>query len=113
MKDLYSSFVELSLQQCAKSDYSNKQKVKAHNTASKKLKLLQTEMEKNDSKELLCMLLSHEDDRVKINAASMCLQMNIIVDKAVYTLEKIVVFSDDSTMSFAAKMILQSISKQS
>ena len=45
MKDLYSSFVELSLQQCVKSDYSNKQKVYAHNTASKKLKLLQTEME--------------------------------------------------------------------
>ena len=38
MKNYYNLFVELSLQQCTKSDYLDKAKVKVHNKASKKLK---------------------------------------------------------------------------
>lgn len=110
MKDYYSLFVELSLQQCTKNDYANKLKVTAHNTASKKLKQLQAEMKQNNGEEILCMLLSHEDDRVKINAASLCLQMNVHVDQAVFVLKNIIDFSADSTMCFSAKMILQSVS---
>ena len=49
MKDYYNLFVELSLQQCAQSDYANKPKVKKHNVASKKLKKLQDEMKQNAS----------------------------------------------------------------
>ena len=101
MKDYYNLFINLSLQQCAKNDYSDKQKVEVHNKASKKLRELQTEMNKIDSTEILFMLLSHEDDRVKINAASLCLQM---------TLKNIVDFSKDSTMRFPAKILLQNIS---
>lgn len=110
MKDYYNLFINLSLQQCAKNDYSDKQKVEVHNKASKKLRELQTEMNKIDSTEILFMLLSHEDDRVKINAASLCLQMNVLVDKAVLTLKNIVDFSKDSTMRFPAKILLQNIS---
>lgn len=109
MKDYYHLFVELSLQQCTGSDYANKCKVKAHNEASKKLKQLQDEMKQNDSECVLCALMSHEDDRVRINAASLCLQMNILVNQAVPVLKKIIENSTDATICFAAKMILQSV----
>ena len=65
MKDYYSLFAELSLQQCTKEDYADKTKVKAGNAAHKKLKQLQDEMKQIDSTEVLLALLSHEDDRVK------------------------------------------------
>ena len=107
MKDYYKLFVELSLQQCTKNDYANKLKVKTHNTAYKKLKLLQDEMKQIDNEEMLHLLLNHEDDRVKINAASFCLQISVLVEKAVLTLERIIDVSDDSTICFSAKLLLQ------
>ena len=67
-------------------------------------------MKKIDCIEILSMLLSYEDDRVKINAASLCLQMNVLVDKAIFALKNIIDSSDDSTMCFSAKMILKCIS---
>lgn len=109
MKDYYNLFVELSLKQCTKNDYANKLKVKAHNEASKKLRLLQSEMKQNDSEEILYMLLNHEDDRVKVNAASCCLQMDVLIEQAVFTLKKIIDVSQDSTICFSAKMLLQSV----
>lgn len=107
MKDYYKLFVELSLQQCTKNDYANKLKVKTHNTAYKKLRLLQDEMKQIDNEEMLHLLLNHEDDRVKINAASFCLQISVLVEKAVLTLERIIDVSDDSTICFSAKLLLQ------
>ena len=107
MKDYYKLFVELSLQQCTKNDYANKQKVKKHNVASKKLNELQNEMKQNVSEDILYVLLNHEDDRVKVNAASFCLQSEILIEKAVLTLKKIIDVSDDSTICFSAKMLLQ------
>lgn len=109
MKDYYNLFIELSLKQCTKNDYANKLKVKAHNEASKKLRQLQDEMKQNDSEEILRMLLNHKDNRVKINAAFLCLQMNVLVDQAVLVLKKIIDVSDDSTICFSAKMLLQSV----
>ncbi len=107
MKDYYNLFVELSLQQCTKNDYENKLKVKTHNAASKKIRQLQAEMKQNVSEEVLYMLLNHEDDRVKINAASFCLQMEVLVEQAILALKKIIDVSDDSTICFSAKMLLQ------
>ena len=107
MKDYYNLFVELSLQQCAKNDYANKLKVKKHNAASKKLNKLQDEMKQNVSEDILNMLLNHEDDRVKVNAASFCLQTSNLVEPSVLTLKKIINDSDDSTICFSAKMLLQ------
>ena len=109
MKDYYNLFVELSLQQCTNNDYDDKLKVNAHNVALKKLKRLQAEMKRNDSREILCLLLIHEDDRVKINAASLCLKMNVFVDQAVIVLKKIIDVSDDPTLCFSAKMLLQNV----
>lgn len=107
MKDYYKLFVELSSQQCTKNDYANKAKVQKSNTASKKLKLLQDEMKQNVNEDILYMLLNHEDERVKVNAASFCLQSEILVDYAILTLKKIIAVSDDVTISFSAKMLLQ------
>ena len=107
MKDYYNLFIELSLQQCTKNDYANKLKVKKHNDAFKKLKKLQDEMKQNVNDDVLYLLLNHEDDRVKVNAASFCLQAEILVDQAILALKKIIDVSDDSTICFSAKMLLQ------
>ena len=107
MKDYCNLFVELSLQGCTKNDYANKLKVKKHNAASQKLKKLQNEMKENVSEDILYVLLNHEDDRVKINAASFCLQSEILMDQAVLTLKNLIEVSDDSTICFSAKMLLQ------
>ena len=107
MKDYYDLFIELSLQQCSKIDYSNKEKVKIHNSASKKLRKLQEEMKHSLSEEMLCKLLRHEDDRVKINAAYFCLRSEILIEQANLTLKKVVEASDDPTLCFTAKMLLE------
>ena len=107
MKDYYDLFVELSLQQCTKSDYANKLKVQKHNAASKKLNKLQDEMMQNISNDTLCALLNHEDDRVKVNAASFCLKSEVLVEQSILTLKKIIDDSNDSTICFSAKMLLQ------
>lgn len=106
MKDYYDIFVKLSLQQCTKNDYADKLKIKAHNAALKKMQHLKNEMVKFDCTEILGRLLTFEDDRVKINAASLCLQRGILVDKAVLVLKNIVDSSDDLTMCFSAKIML-------
>ena len=106
MKDYYKLFVELSLKQCTKDDYADKAKIKMHNIASEKLNQLQVEMKHDCADEVVCKLLSHEDDRVKINAASLCLRMDTLVDQAMQVLKNIIDNSSDSTMCFAAKMLL-------
>ena len=113
MKDYYNLFVELSLQQCTKNDYANKLKVKKSNAAAKKLNKLQDEMMQNISKirriskNALFMLLNHEDDRVKVNAASFCLHASVLIEQSIRTLKRIIADSDDSTICFSAKMLLQ------
>ena len=111
MKDYYNLFVQFSLQQCTKNDYADKQKVKAHNVASKKLLQLQDEMKQIDCIDILYDLMSHGDDRVKINAATLCLQMKVHNEMALIVLNKIIDASSDPTMRFSAKMVLQSISQ--
>ena len=111
MKDYYNLFVELSLQQCTQNDYSDKKKVKAHNAASKKLRELQEEMKGCDIAATLEMLLSHEDERVRVNAAALCLEMKVLFEKAVLTLKNVINSSGDPTILFSAKMILQNISR--
>ena len=108
MKNYYDLFVDLSLQQCMKADYQNKRKVKSHNAAFKKLQKLQIKMKRRNCIEILDLLLLHEDERVRINAASLCLQIGILVDKAIRVLEQIAKSSEDATLSFSATMLLKS-----
>lgn len=107
MKNFYKLFVDLSLQQCTQTDYVDKFKVNTHNTACKKLKQLESEMKQTNSGDVLRLLLDHNDDRVKINAASFCLNMNVFVDKAFITLRRIIENSPDKTVCFSAKMLLE------
>ena len=107
MKDFYSLFVYLSLQQCKRSDYADKQKVKRNNVAFTKLNSIQKELRQNFGEEQWCALLNHEDDRVKVNAAVFCLKFKLLIEQAVLTLETVRDSSDDSTISFSAKMALQ------
>ena len=107
MKDYYNLFVELSLQQCTKNDYANKLKVKKHNVATKNLNKLQDEMMQNMTEDTVCALLNHEDDRVRVNAAFFCFHSGILAEQSVFTLKKVIDDSDDSTICFSAKMLLQ------
>lgn len=107
MTDYYQLFIDLCLQQCTKDDFADPQKIKAHNLAINKLYKLQSEMKKTDCKGILKMLLSHEDDRVRINSAAMCLQESILVDDAILTLRQVVDASNDSILSFSAEMLLK------
>lgn len=109
MEEYYNLFIELSLKQCTKQDYADKQKVKRHNAAIRELALLESEMKRNDCTEILGKLLRHEDDRVKINAASLCLQTGMLIEEAKKTLNYIISFSTDSTISFCAEMVLKII----
>ncbi len=108
MKDHYELFIQLSMQQCAKDDYANKQKVEEHNLASKK-RQLQDEMKNIGRVEILENLLCHEDDRVKINAAALCLEMRVFIEKASLVLKNIMESSSDTTLCFSARMILQTM----
>lgn len=107
MKEYYNLFVELSLKQCTKQDYADKQKVKRHNAAIRELALLEAEMKRNNCTDILGQLLCHEDDRVKINAASLCLQTGVLIKEAKQTLNYIINFSTDSTIRFCAEMVSQ------
>ena len=64
-------------------------------------------MMKNIGDDTLCTLLNHEDDRVKVNAASVCLNSEVLVEQSILTLEKINADLDDPTICFSAKMLLQ------
>mgnify|MGYP000305584576 CR=1 FL=1 len=68
-------------------------------------------MMKNIGDDALHALLNHEDDRVKVNAASFCLNSEVLVEQSILTLEKIIAGSDDPTICFSAKMLLQNSDK--
>lgn len=89
MKDYYKLYVELSLQQCNAKDYLSKQKVKQHNAAVTKLARLEEEMKQIDCEDILLMLLRHEDARVKLNAAGLCLRWGILFDLSKDTVQAV------------------------
>ena len=107
IKFYYNFFLFFFQQNFNKNDYGNKLKVKKHNAAYKKLNKLQDEMMKNIGDDALHALLNHEDDRVKVNAASFCLNSKVLVEQSILTLKKIIAGSDDPTICFSAKMLLQ------
>ncbi len=103
----YDWFIELSLQQCKSDDYKNDLKVKLHNRATR---LLQSKMKEINDQCTLLELLSHNDDRVKLNASLRCIQLNILVEKNIDVLNRIINTSEDSSIRFSAKMLLKQIS---
>jgi len=111
MKDYYNLFIEYSNQLCSKDDYVNKQKVKVHNIAMKNLIQIQREIA-NDIKNgavVLIKLLEYDNEKVRLNAASQCLQIGIQQEKAIEVLRKIERNSTDKLCQFDAQMILKDI----
>ena len=106
-KDYYNLFIKYSQQQCMKNDCNDKSKVKAHNVASKQLQQLQSEMKRHDCTKILCELLSHHDIRVRINAASMCMQTGVLIEKAKTVLEHIAISAVFCKFYFAESNAIQ------
>lgn len=106
MSDYYEKFVQLSMQLCKAEDYTDKRKVMAHNKAMDKLLLLEEEMITTDCSDDLTKLLRHDDERVRLNAAAMCLRHGLMGDAAEQTLSELTKCSD-KTISFAAEMLLK------
>lgn len=107
MKDYCSMFVDLCLKQCTEDDYDDRSKVKIHNAAYKQLWKLQNEMKQIDCTEMLTTLLEHEDERVKIGAATMCFKEQILVETAKSVLMEILQNTKDKTFAFNAKLLLE------
>ncbi len=105
MDDSYDIFIQLCLQQCKKEDYRDKAKVKAHNASFQALRQMETELAKTDRAPMLEKLLLHEDDRVKLNAAAMCLRQKILTEKALAILSDLAKESEDETLRLSAKMV--------
>ena len=108
-KDYYGLFIKLSLQQCNGNDYADGSKVKLHNVASKKLRRLQEKMKRKGATDILSKLLLYDDDRVKINAVSLCLEMGILTVQAENVLKDIIKNTGDSTIRLSAKMLLKKV----
>lgn len=110
MTDYYEKFVHLSMQLCKVEDYPHKGKVRAHNKAMDKLLLLEEEMITTDCSDDLAKLLRHDDERVRLSAAAMCLRHGLMGDAAEQTLSELTKCSDKA-IAFSADMLLKSEEK--
>lgn len=112
MKDYYSEFVELCLLQYLKRDYMENKSVRKHNRAVDKLAKLSEEMIVVECTDVLDNLLLHNDERVKKNAALLCLKKNILVEKSLNVLKELDESADDPFVSFGAHLILNLYEKK-
>ncbi len=106
MKDYYSIFVDYSLHLCNENDYDNKNKVRQHNVFAKKLNTIKTEMKSIDCTGVIYQLLFHEDERVVINAVDLCYRIGVLPELASAIAEKLYESSEDKTIKFAAKIMI-------
>jgi hypothetical protein len=56
---------------------------------------------------MLTTLLQHEDERVRIGAATMCFKEQLLVEAAKSVLMEILQNTKDKTFSFNAKLLLE------
>ena len=99
----YDLYIENCLKLCLQDDYIDRRKLRAHNRAMDTLAKLETELTAHE----LRQLLTHEDERVRLNAAAACLRRKLCYDEAVETLREIEAHSSDGTLGLAAKMLLK------
>lgn len=112
MKSDYDLFVDLCKRQNLKDDYANSFKGISHNLAMKKLKSLQKKIEKNKDFILLENLMHHDDDRVRLNAASFALELGVNLKLSRFILEDIKKNSKDVTVSFSAEQLIKNVEKK-
>ena len=99
----YDLYVVNCLKLCLQDDYIDRRKLRAHNRAMDTLAKLEAELTAHE----LRQLLTHEDERVRLNAAAACLRRQLCYDEAVETLREIEARSTDGTLGLAAKMLLK------
>jgi len=98
-------YVENCLKLCLQDDYGDRKKLKAHNKAMDTLAKLETEITAHEFQRLL----THEDERVRLNAAAACVRRKLCYDEALAALGEIEAHSPDGTLSLAAKMVLRTM----
>lgn len=98
--------MELCLQTMCKEDYGDKQKRQRHNRAVSRLETLKKQRSCQDAPQLLEML-NHEDSRIRIYAASACMELDILPKETVDVLRAVIVNEKDTTLKFSASMLLK------
>lgn len=93
-------------------DATNKEEVKQHNRAMKKLAELFYEVEKLEDKSFLKELLTHENPRTRTLVASHCLGLGVYIKEAKNTLKRNSKIKNNPTVAFNAKMTLDIYIKQ-
>ena len=92
---------------CAElTDATNKDEVKQHNKAMKKLAKLFCEVEKQEDKSFLLELIKDENPRTSTLVAAHCLGLGVYVKEAKSVLKKNSKIKDNPTVAFNAEMTL-------
>ena len=105
MNAFYNDFVEACLNTCLKEDFGDKSKVKKNNAAMKKILKLREETSKITD-DIIDALLEHEEERVRINAAIMCTEIERCSDKAELVLKDIYINGKDGIVKLSAIITL-------
>lgn len=103
--DYEAAFISLCLSMCVAEEYNDREKLKIHNSSMKKLRRLQDEIVESGETEILKKLLFHEDERVRLNAASACL--GLFPREAEKVLKELVDRASDPSIAFSARMLLK------
>ena len=114
MEDFYAQFVALCTQLCFEKDYLDKSKLRKHNAAVTKLGKLKEKILKTDCIETIRSLLLHEDERVRLSAAIMCLkQLHGLEEEAKRVAQEIADSSLDPFIRFEATFLLETLNPES
>lgn len=94
-------------------DYADKHKVKAHNSAMKKLNSICEELKINTpyAIEFLSRLLKNENEQVRLTAASHCFNLDLCMQQAKNVLLDIQRNSKNKIHVFNAEMVLNYLKK--
>ena len=112
MKDFYSEFIKYASQMCSKEDYAHKSRVWKNNRAVTKVLKMSSEIIGSD-KEYACRalyeLMKNDNEKVRLFAATICLQNGFFTDDAKQVLRKIATDSNDSIIAFHAEITLKTV----
>ena len=107
MKDYYNIIVDLSRKKCYKDEFVCKAKLREHNKAMAKLYKMDKELNNPEGEQVLLKLLYHDDDRVIISAAMLCLKLKIHPKETMERMMYVRDNSKDSIISFEAEMMIK------
>ena len=107
MKDYYNIIVDLSSKKCYMDEFVCKAKLREHNKAMTKLYKMDQELNNPEGEQVLLKLLYHDDDRVVLSAAMLCLKLKFHSKE---TMERLIYVKNNSTdqmISFSAEMMIK------